>query len=95
MRPIIHSLHRSGTVATHLLNRYLGGGGGGGGGAGPEGPGMSRDERGEGERLTAVKKEIEMIIMKAVIMRAERGGKLLMSKLLLTARGRGMDRTCN
>ena len=80
-------------MVTHLLNRYLGGGGGGG--AGPEGPGVLRGEGGEGEKLAAVKREIEMITMKAVIMRVGREGKLSMLKSLSTVRERGMDRTYN
>ena len=77
-------------MATRLLNRYLGGGGGGGGGTSPEGLGVSR-----GGGLAAAKGEVEVIIMKAVIMGAERESKLSMSKSLSTVREREMDRTCN
>ena len=56
---------------------------------------MSRDEKRESEKLTAVKKKIKIIIIKTVTIKVRRENKLLILKSLSTVREREMNRTYN
>ena len=56
---------------------------------------MSKNEREKNEELTAVKREIEINIIKTVIIRAERESKLSISKSLSTVREREMNKIYN
>ena len=56
---------------------------------------MSRDKKRKSEELTAAEREIKIITIETVIIRAEKESKLLMLKSLSTVREREMNRIYN